>query len=158
MSDLTGGQLTWAGKSGDFVIVCDAWFPEENGLSQLWFGNDIEGSDTKVGLSDYILNPTGWALTTAQIPMWFQGNVDHAGGTFSNVIEGLESNLSYWRTELLDPNVVARSGTLLMPSGESRYAVGSKFALTGKGRRRPSGWPLMFEFQLATPFATTGGS
>lgn len=156
MPDLTGGQLTWDGTSGDFLTVTDAWFPEENGLSDCWFGIDTETEDTKIGPGDVILGPSSWMPTLIQVPMWFQGHIDVNGEPYSNTIEGLESNLNYWRTELLDPTVIAREGTLLMPSGEERTAIGSKFRLVGRGRRRPSGWPLMFEFQLTRPFEASG--
>jgi hypothetical protein len=157
MADLNGGQLIWAGTSGAFSIVTEAWFPLEDALTQLWFGNDLEYEDTKVSPGDSILNPAAWATTTHQVEMWFLGDRNHNGVLYDDAMEGFESNLNYWRTELLDPTVVARNGTLILPSGEERYAVGSKFRLTGKGRRRPSGWPLMFEFQLTEPF-TVGGS
>lgn len=160
MPDLTGGQLIWDGTSGDFEIVTDVWWPEENGLTQLWFGNDLEGADTKIGPGDYIDNPTYWAPTRVQIPMWFQGHANAAGEPYENVIEGFESNLNHWRAELTDPSIsaITRSGVLIMPSGEERTAIGSKFALTGNARRRPSGWPLMFEFTLKRPFTAASGS
>lgn len=158
MADTSGGQLTFDGTSGPFHIVTDPWWPEDDALTPLWFGLDLEGDDTQVGLGDYILNPVGWAPTIVQIPMWFAGHIDHEGVPHSNVIEGFESNLNYWRTELLDPTVVARTGTLTMPSGESRTATASRFKLSGRGRKRPAGWPLMFEFRLTAPFAPEAGS
>lgn len=156
MADLTGGQLIWDGASGDFEVVTDAWWPAEDGLTDLWFGNELDTEDTKVGPGDTILGPVSWAPTRQQIPMWFQGTVDASGATYDNVIEGFESNLNHWRTELLDPTVIARAGRLIMPSGEERTAIGSKFRLVGRGRRRPAGWPLMFEFQLIRPFEPEG--
>ena len=139
MPDLTGGQLTFDCPAGPFNIVTDDWWPEDDGLAPLWFGIDLDDADTQVGLGDWILNETGWAPTVIQIPMLFLGD--------------FESHLNVWRTELTDPTVVARAGTLLMPSGETRTAVGSKFQLSRRGKLRPAGWPLLFEFQLTAPFA-----
>ena len=158
MADLTGGQLAFDGTSGTFEIVTDAWFPEEEALTPLWFGLDLDSAGTQIGPGDWVLNPVSWAPTVVQIPMWFQGHIDHEGNTYANELEGKESNLNFWRTELTDPTVVARTGTLTMPSGELRHGTASKFRLTGRGRRRPAGWPLMFEFLLTAPFAPDVGS
>lgn len=158
MADETGGQLIIDGTSGEFLIVTDVWWPEEEALTPLWFGNDLEGDDTKIGPGDYELNPTFWAPTVFQIPMWFPGDRDHLGNPYDNVIEGLASNLAYWRTEILDPIVVARTARLEIPGQDDGFGTLSKLRLSPRGRRRPSGWPLMFEFKMTAPFAPGGGS
>lgn len=159
MADLTGGQLVIEGESGDFAIVRDAWFPKEEALTPLWFPNDLEGEDTPVGLGDYISNPTGWAPTRVQIPMWFQGHINGDGDPYANAIQGFRSNLNYWHQEILVPTI-GRVARLTDPDGdEETTAIVSKLRLTGSGRRRPSGWPLTFEFLLAHgPFAAESGS
>lgn len=156
MADLRGGQLIIDGTTGDFEIVTDAWHPIEDALTPLWFGNDLEGEDTRVGGGDWVLNEKYWAPTTHQIPMWFMGHVDRYGTPYEVPMEGLEANLTAWRTEVLDPTVIARTATLVMPSGEERTATMSKLRLSGVGRRRPTGWPLTFEFRLTRPFAPEG--
>lgn len=153
MPDLNGGQLTIDGASGPFDIVTDAWFPLEDALTPLWFGNDLEGEDTRVGLSDWVLNPVGWAPTTHQVEMWFMGHIDADGTPYENTMEGFKSNVATWRAEILDPTVVARDATLTLPGGEEWYATLTRLRLTGSGRRRPTGWPLTFQFQLKEPFA-----
>lgn len=156
MADLRGGQLTIDGTTGDFDIVTDAWHPIEDALTPLWFGNDLEGEDTRVGGGDWVLNPKYWKPTVVQIPMWFMGHIDRAGTPYEVPMEGLEANLSTWRTEILDPTVVARAATLTMPSGEQRTNTISRLQLTGTGRRRPTGWPLTFQFLITRPFAPEG--
>lgn len=156
MPDLNGGQLTIDGTSGPFDIVTDAWFPLEDALTPLWFGNQLEGDDTRVGIGDWVLNPTGWAPTTHQIEMWFMGHVNADGDRYDNVMEGFKSNVAQWRTEILDPTVIAREATLTLPGGEEWYATLTRLRLTGSGRRRPTGWPLTFEFQIKEPFSPGG--
>lgn len=156
MPDLRGGQLTIDGATGPFDIVTDPWHPYENALTQLWFGNDLEGEDTRVGGGDWVTNPKYWAPTVVQIPMWFMGHIDRDGTPYESPMVGLEANMTTWRTEILDPTVIARSATLTMPSGEERTNTISRLHLSGAGQRRPTGWPLTFEFRMTRPFAPEG--
>lgn len=156
MADLTGGQLTIDGTNGDFDVVRDAWWPEEEGLTPLWLPLDVEGEPTHVGLGDWFTNPGGWTPTRIQIPMWMRGDIDGNGDAYANPIQGFRSNLNYWATEL-NPLAAALTATLLDPDGVTE-TVGtiSRPRLVGAGRRRPSGWPLTFEFVLLDPFQPAG--
>ena len=146
------GQLTWDGESGPFDIVTAAWHPIDNGLTQLLFPNDIEVERRKVGPGDYIEGPQHWSPTVVQIPMYLFGDRDPDGDPFADPHEGLESNLNRWVTELCVPGTTGRDGVFTTPSGEEREGRGTAFRVTGPGRRKPSGWPIMFEFTLLVPF------
>ena len=159
MADLSGGQLIIDGESGPFAIVRDAWWPKEEALTPLWFPADVEGDLTQVGLGDYVVNPLGWSPTRVQIPMWFRGDIDGNGDEYANATQGFRSNLNFWHQEILGLTAV-RTATLIDPDGvDESTATITRLALVGNGRRRPSGWPLMFEFTLPHgPFVGDGGS
>lgn len=145
------------GDADDFPIVCDAWHPLEDELTPLWFGNDIDQEATQIGPGDWVVNMPAWAPTRHQISMWFMGHVNRDGDPFDNPMEGLESNLADWHNSILQPTRTERNATLILPSGLERSGVMSRLRLTGGGSRRPSGWPLTFEFTLQNaPFEAAG--
>lgn len=155
--DTSGGQLSIAGTSGDFVIPNEACILVDGGLTPLWFPNLLETEDTRVGFGDWVLNPAYWSPTPQRIDLWLMGHVNRDGDPYENLTEGFESNVNDWWVELLDPHdYIARLATLTMPSGGTRTTYIKKLALTGDPvARRPSGWPVTFEFLVPlAPFQT----
>jgi hypothetical protein len=162
--DETGGQLIIDGTSGDFPLVCPAWFPEDDGLIELIMGGDVEGDDTRIALGNYILNPVGYGQPRVLLDMWFIPGLDVNGDSYGTtpveIETGFWSNIAYWQTEVVAPTVIARTATLYGPDGEP-YSEGvmSRFRLGRRGKLRPSGWPITFEFTLPNgPFAAVTGS
>lgn len=114
------GSLTIDGVS----MHTDAWTIVD--LTNLWFGGDVRGQDRLIpGVAGVIPYRRRTTVTTYSLPMVIIGDVDQTGTPYSDIWEGLESNINYLRSNVVDPTNTGdgtRSATLLMPSGSSRTA------------------------------------
>ena len=94
--------------------------------TSLWMGADIRGQDrllpTTPGVIAYRRRMT---VTRHSLPMVIIGYVDYTGTPYSDPMEGLEANVDYLRSWVVDPTNLGDGtlpASLTMPSGAVRNA------------------------------------
>lgn len=95
-------------------------------LVDLQLGAELRGQDRIIphaaGVVPY---PRRFTVTERHLPMLISGDVDRFGTQQSNVHQGLQANLTYLRTNVLDPpntTTSLRAAVLTLPTGATRAA------------------------------------
>ncbi len=118
--DLRMGSLSIGGVD----MMTPAWVMLD--LFPLWTGADVRGGDREIpGTSGFKPFRRRQTATKFALPMIITGYVDQFDVPFTNPWVGLESNLDYLRTNVVDPpnsNPGTKPSVLTMPSGATRSA------------------------------------
>lgn len=109
-------------------------------LLELWLGGDLKGRNLDVGpVTGERPYPRRFTTTRHSLDFAVVGHRDRLGAPYTNFWSGLELNLTYLRTNVLDP-VASATGTrlavLTLPSGQQRS--GPIHVLGFTPDRRPS--------------------
>lgn len=124
----TSGTITSTPVSGTVKDGIDmhtpAWTVVD--VTSLWMGADVRGEDRLLpGVAGVIPYRRRNTVTQHSLPMIIIGSRNRLGVAYSDMWVGLESNINYLRTNVVNPTNVGdgtRSATLRMPSGALRTA------------------------------------
>jgi hypothetical protein len=98
----------------------------EGGLLQLWADFDVRGEDRILpSAAGVIAYPRRITATRKDLRLLVVGDVDHTGAPTVDSLIGLQNNIEYIRSNVLEPVVSTtgtRAATLLLPSGSTRTA------------------------------------
>lgn len=114
---------------GDLIVAgidlrTEAWCVLD--LSDLWMPADVRGGDRLLpGATGVIAFRRRRTVTRHSLPMVITGEVNRNGVENADVWIGLQENIAYLRTNLIDPLTTGnglRSAVLIMPDSTSRSA------------------------------------
>lgn len=115
------GGLTIGGV--DMINDFGAWCVLD--LTPLWENADVRGENVLVpGSAGVIANPKRRTITDVPLDFVLCGKVDRLGADQADQWQGLDTNLRYLRTNVVDPTGVGdgtRPAVLTSPDGGSSY-------------------------------------
>ena len=152
MANELGGVLIVDSTGGTYTLPNECVFPTENGFSALDVSLNIESETTKIAPGLYLPGPSRWSPTTIQIPLFMHGDTDKDGDALDDPNEGIESNMAEINAELSVDGVIWRDATYVKRNGDEFTGRLHGTRVSSRGNRRPSGWPITFEFVLYEPF------
>lgn len=98
----------------------------QGGFIRLWSWFDVRGEDRIVpGAAGVVPFPRRITVTRHDLRILITGDVDETGAVNADPLVGLEENISYIVTNVVNPVVSStgtRAATLTMPSGSTRTA------------------------------------
>lgn len=124
MAGLVGYGCTGALIINTVPMNCPSW--DITNLTPLWAEFTVRGDDRRIpGVAGVIPYKRRMDVTEHALEMVIIGGADRTGASNANPWVGLENNIAYLRTNVVDPTMTGngtRAATLVLPSGATRFA------------------------------------